>query len=496
MGILGDMQSSFIYKYLSSRCPTPRLSPLLPTTPKSPTAQQTAVNLEVSMESPIDYDGKFISRAGKRWKPSGIRGLLPLEALPGMISMLAGKPNAATFPFQSIDITLKPSAATGEVPETLRLSGPELDAALQYGPTAGHAELLSWVYQLQQRCHGRGKPEEEGWSCAIGAGSQELMDKAFAAICDPEDTILIETPVYSGTLGFLQPTGRTLIEIQSDHHGISATELERVLANWHSDPATSSLKFPKVVYCIPTGSNPTGCSAPIERKRLILELVRKYDLLLLEDDAYYFLHFDRKNRAPSYFSLEKSEGGLTGRVVRFDSLSKIISSGIRLGFVTGPTKILDIINLHTSNTNLQPPSLTQAMIGKLLCHWGFDRFEAHCDQVSKFYSDKLEIVNAAAQKHLAGLAEWNKPVAGMFLWLKLNIAIPGKEEEADSSHLISKRAIQKGVLAVPGFAFLPNAGKSAYVRTSFSLIDVDSADEGFARLASVIREARIEAGLE
>jgi tryptophan aminotransferase len=138
-----------------------------------------------------------------------------------MISMLAGKPNPATFPFESIAITLKPSVATGEVPETLCLSGPELDAALQYGPTAGQAEFLNWVYQLQQRCHCRGKPEDEGWSCAIGAGSQELMEKvspdiisyvveqscwliwlhlllkAFASVCDPEDTILMETPVYS-----------------------------------------------------------------------------------------------------------------------------------------------------------------------------------------------------------------------------------------------------------------------------------------------------------
>jgi len=451
--------------------------------------------------SPIDYDSKFISRAGKRWRPSGIRGLFPLEARPGMISMLAGKPNPATFPFESISITLKPSAAaaaagTGEESETLRLSGSELDAALQYGPTAGQHEFLSWIYQLQQRTHARGKPQDEGWSCAIGAGSQELMEKAFAAVCDPEDTILIETPVYAGTLGFLQPSGRTLIEIQSDHHGICAVQLEQVLANWHSDPATSSLKFPKVVYSIPTGSNPTGSSAPLERKRLILELVRKYDLLLFEDDAYYFLHFDPKNRAPSYFSLEKSDGGQTGRVVRFDSLSKIISSGIRLGFVTGPNRILEIINLHTSNTNLQPSSVTQAITSKLLTHWGHERFSKHCEQVSQFYCEKLEVVNAAAERHLAGLAEWNKPVAGMFLWLKLNIASPGKEHEADSSDLIATRAVQKGVLAVPGFAFLPNAGKSPYVRTSFSLIDAASADEGFARLASVIREARVEAGLD
>lgn len=409
--------------------------------------------------------------------------------------MLAGKPNPATFPFQSIDITLKSPAESGGPPETLTLRGRELDDALQYGPTAGSPEFLSWIHQLQQRYHGRGDPKDEGWACAVGGGSQELMDKAFAAICDPDDSILIETPVYSGTLGFLIPSGRPLIEIQSDHHGISAIELERVLSNWYSDPKTCSLKFPKVVYSIPTGSNPTGCSAPLERKLLILEIVRKYDLLLLEDDAYYFLHYDRKNQAPSYFALEKSQGGQIGRIVRFDSLSKILSSGIRLGFVTGPTRIIEIINLHTSNTNLQPSGVTQAIINKLLRHWGFDRFQAHCDQVSKFYSDKLHVVDAAAQKHLTGLAEWNKPVAGMFLWLKLNIATPGKEEEADSSALISSRALQKGVLAVPGFAFLPNSGKSAHVRTSFSLIDADSADEGFARLASAIKEARIEAGL-
>lgn len=277
---------------------------------------------------------------------------------------------------------------------------------------------------------------------------------------------------------------------------MSAVELERILSNWYSDPTTSSLKFPKVVYTIPTGSNPTGCSAPLERKQLILELVRKYDLLLFEDDAYYFLHFDRAQRAPSYFALEKSEGGQTGRVVRFDSLSKILSSGMRLGFVTGPTRIVDIINLHTSNTNLQPSSVAQAIASKLLHHWGYDAFEAHCDEVAKYYSNKLEVVNAAAQKHLTGLAEWNKPVAGMFLWFKLNIASSDDEKDADSSYLISVHAVQKGVLAVPGFAFLPNSGKSAYVRASFSLIDAELADEGFARLASVVREARAQAGLE
>ncbi|MBW0476966.1 hypothetical protein O181_016681 [Austropuccinia psidii MF-1] len=446
-------------------------------------------------DTPIDYDSEYISQAGRRWQPSGIRGLFPLEERPGMISMLAGKPNPATFPIHSIKLALStPNESSGER-ETLELAGSELAEALQYGPTAGLGSFLPWIYQLQQQTHGRGGPKEEGWSCAIGAGSQELMDKAFSAICNLDDSILLETPVYSGTLGFLVPSGRPLIEIKSDHHGMSADHLEQVLFNWHTNPATRSLKFPKVVYTIPTGSNPTGCSAPLDRKRKILRLVRRYKLLLFEDDAYYFLHYNRAERAPSYFALEKSDVGQMGRVVRFDSFSKIISSGLRLGIVTGPTRIIEIINLHTSNTNLQASSLAQAIASKLCQHWGFDRFEIHCDQVAQFYVSKLQVVDAAARKHLTGLAEWNKPVAGMFLWIKLNIAIPGYEDQADSSALISTKAVEKGVLAVPGFAFFPHTAKTAYVRTSFSLIDEKLADEGFKRLADAVREARAELGL-
>lgn len=129
----------------------------------------------------------------------------------------------------------------------------------------------------------------------------------------------------------------------------------------------------------PTGSNPTGATAPLERRKAILALVQKYNLLLLEDDAYHYLSFDSDHLIPSYFELEGQEGAQKGRVVRFDSFSKILSSGkagfyalspsvkrlsahidveplagMRLGFVTCAPELLNVIDLHTSNTNLQP----------------------------------------------------------------------------------------------------------------------------------------------
>lgn len=453
------------------------------------------------MASEIDYENDYISESGKRWKPSGIRSLFPLEATPGMISMLAGKPNPDTFPFQSISVTLKslaPNNSDGSpiVPEVLTIADQDLDEALQYGPTCGINSFVSWITGLQQLSHRRGDPREENWKTSIGSGSQELMYKAFSAICNPDDSILVETPAYAGVLGLLRPLESNLIEIPSDEYGIKDSDLQSILENWHTDEKTKHMKFPKVVYTCPTGSNPTGASASLPRKQKILALIRKFKLLIMEDDAYFYLHFDRPNRAPSYFELEKSDGGERGRVIRFDSLSKVLSSGMRLGFVTGPVPIMDVIDLHTSNTNLQTPSLTQVIAYKLLNHWGYDGFIAHCDRVAAFYAHKLQVVEAAARKHLEGLADWDRPRAGMFLWFKLRIAKLGEEENACSKALIATTALRNGVLAVPGHEFMPSGRKTVYVRTSFSLIDEETADEGFRRLASAIKEARKEIGLD
>ncbi|KAH9813007.1 pyridoxal phosphate-dependent transferase [Melampsora americana] len=363
------------------------------------------------MASQIDYEKEYISDSGKRWKPSGIRGLFPLEATPGMISMLAGKPNPETFPFQSISVTLKSpvtsnSDGSSVVPEVLTIADRDLDEALQYGPTSGINSFVSWIIGLQQLSHRRGDPKEEG--------SQELIT-----------------------------------EIPSDEYGIKDSDLHSILENWYTDEKTKSMKFPKVVYTCPTGSNPTGASASLPRKQSILALIRKFKLLIMEDDAYFYLHFDRPNRAPSYFELEKSDGGERGRVIRFDSLS-----------------------------------------------WGYDGFIAHCDRVAAFYAHKLQVVEAAARKHLEGLADWDRPRAGMFLWFKLRIAKLGEEENACSKALIATTALRNGVLAVPGYEFMPSGRKTVYVRTSFSLIDEETADEGFRRLASAIKEARKEIGLD
>ncbi|GAA5972634.1 hypothetical protein JCM11641_002947 [Rhodosporidiobolus odoratus] len=433
----------------------------------------------------IDWN-YFISSTGRRWEPSAIRGLFPLEKIPGMVSLLAGKPNAATFPFSSIKVDLKP-IIPGDPVETLTVESAALEEGLQYGPTAGLGSLVKWLENLTEVRHSRPKGD---WRVSVGSGSQDLINKAFHSLVEEGDSILLESPVYSGTLGLLKQFTCDLVEVRVDSAGLDPDDLEDTLTNWSTK--YPGKRFPKLLYTIPTGSNPTGCSCPLERRLRILELVRKHNLLLLEDDAYHFLSFDPDHIIPSYFELEGRNGGETGRVVRFDSFSKILSSGMRLGFLTAAKPLADIIDLHTSNTNLQPSSTTQAMVIVLLNKWGLDGFLAHTRRVAAFYREKRDMFEGVAKKYLDGLATWVSPEAGMFLFLNLHLN-PDGTAGGDSSSLISTTAVQKGVLAVPGAGFLPNEGVSSYVRVSFSLATEEDAELAFQRLRECILEARAEA---
>lgn len=262
--------------------------------------------------------------------------------------------------------------------------------------------------------------------------------------------------------------------------------MREILENW-----PSSKPKPKLFYTVPYGSNPTGNTATVERRLEVLALSREHDFFILEDDPYYNLYFGPPNRPPSYFELERDLPEV-GRVLRFDSLSKIMSSGLRVGFASGPEPILRVMDLHSMAVNLQASSFSQMIALKVLSAWGYDGFTAHTARVAQFYREKRDVFEAAMQRHLAGLAEWTSPEAGMFFWFKLVLNEPGsgEESEGDSEYIIRTTALERGVLALPGAAFYPNPRKTPYVRASFSLLPEDQVDEALRRLREVILEAR------
>ncbi|KAK1145514.1 hypothetical protein N8T08_004072 [Aspergillus melleus] len=414
----------------------------------------------------------LFSKRVQQYEPGAIRSLLPLEVLPGMISLVAGKPNPETFPFSDISISLKDSNGHRIVLEEGRLS-----EALQYGLPGGNAELIKWFEELQRRVHGIG--DHQGWACCIGNGSQELIHRAFQVFADLGDPVLIETPAYPGVVGFLRADGHQLIEVQSDAEGLNPVDLERVLFAWPGK------RRPRVLYTIPTGSNPTGQSCTEIRKAQILRLAKQFNFMIFEDDAYSFLNFEESlNRARSYLSLETEVNGETGRVLRFDSLSKIVSAGMRLGILTGPLPAVQKVVRLTENINLQPSSTTQMLALTLLNHWGHTGFLEHCDRAATFYCQRRNAFAAAAERHLQGRATWEIPSAGMFFWLTLLLP-PGQ----DSFEILSRQGKKNGILAIPGVAFLPNQRSSCQLRVSYSLLPEEQMVEACQRIAKLVDNA-------
>ncbi|WVQ81374.1 hypothetical protein IAT38_003498 [Cryptococcus sp. DSM 104549] len=449
--------------------------------PGTPQNGPVKTNGEKKAFSPRD----FLSDRAKVAEIDGIRGLMSCEG-PGIVSFLAGRPNPSTFPFDSITLNLKPPLGVPEsansLPESVVIDGEDLNASLQYGPSPGLHKFTNLLADVQSHVHGRKR--DGTWAISCGSGSQDLMYKGFTALLNPGDPVLLETPIYSGALPPLKYLRCEMVEVDVDDQGGSAVNLEKVLREW-----PEGKKRPKVLYTSPVGSNPSGCSAPRERKLEVLAVCKKYGVLVFEDDPYYFL---AQKHIPSYWSLETEVYPEGGHVLRFDSFSKLLSAGLRLGFATGPKEILHAIDVTTAGANLHTSGVSQAVALRLLQHWGIEGFLRHGRAVADLYAERREIFEKIAHKHLDGLAKWVSPVAGMFLWIDLSPA-----GITDSYELIRHEALAKGVLGVPGMAFYPSGRKSPHVRLSFSIIDLEEETElGFSRLAAAIKEKRKELGLE
>eukprot|EP00842_Homolaphlyctis_polyrhiza_P000867 jgi/Hompol1/1781/HPOL_002758-RA len=402
-----------------------------------------------------------------RRKSSYVRAsysLASVEEIDIALQRLRGLPHPSSFPFKSLQYSLQ----NGEVVE---VPAEQLKEGLQYSATPGIPSLVNWLRNLQSHEHGR---KADSFDVCVGVGSQDLLTKAFDALINEGDHMLIEAPAYVGVLAYLRPLGAKFVEVEIDQDGLNPAAMEQALANWR-DPATR----PKVLYTVPTAGNPTGSSTTFERKKQIYDIARKYNIIIIEDDPYYYLQFDK--RTPSYFSFDTD-----GRVLRSDSFSKVLSAGARLGWMSGPKQLIDMVVLHGMASNLHPSGISQIVIGSLLEKWGIEGFNRHCDGVSAFYKTKLDAFLESARRHLDGIAEFVVPTAGMFVWLKLI----GVEDTMD---LIKRKALDKKVLLVPGGEFLPNTRPTPYVRASYSLASEKDMDTALQRLRDLVLEARAEA---
>ncbi|XP_047191874.1 kynurenine/alpha-aminoadipate aminotransferase, mitochondrial-like isoform X2 [Scophthalmus maximus] len=399
-----------------------------------------------------------------------------MRSPPTLISLAGGSPNPNTFPFESASITVTNG-------QTVTFDAATMKRALQYSPSSGIPELLTWMKNLQKDLHNPPTaaytPEKGQMDMCVTTGSQEGLCKVFEMLVNPGDNVLLDAPTYSGTLAALQPLGCNLINVPSDQHGIIPTALKEVLSRWDpSEVHEPGSTAPRLLYTIPNGGNPTGASMTAQRKKDVYELARQYDMLIIEDDPYYFLQFDKQPWTPTFLSMD-----VDGRIIRTDSFSKILSSGLRIGFVTGPKPLVERVVLHIQASTMHTSTFTQLMVSQLLHSWGREGFLQHIDRVIEFYRKQRDAMITSADRWLKDVAEWHAPSAGMFLWIKL-------KGISDTQKLIMEKALEKEVLLVPGGVFMINSNEACpYIRAAFSLSSPEQMDEGFRRLSSLIKES-------
>lgn len=401
----------------------------------------------------IDHS-KYFTKASSSRKPSAIRDLQKYTAIKGIISFGGGLPNPSLFPLESITLNLKGG-------EKITLTETETKQMLQYGGSKGFGPLLEFLRNLQLKIHS----PSVAFDCLIGSGSQDLITRTMESLLECGDCILIEEPTYVGILAFLKPMGVKVIGVETDEFGIIPESLNSCIKN-------AEVK-PKCVYIVPVSGNPTGVSTSIERKKQIYEICSSNDILILEDDPYFYLQYELPY-VPSFLSIDTR-----GLVIRFDSFSKIISGGSRVGFITAAEYVIQRLELQKQCTDLHTSIPSQMIVYKLCQHWGIDGFIEHTRKVASFYDGRCLVFCSLLDKYLKGKVTYSRPTSGMFIWLKL-IGIE------DSNELITTKAREALILILPGKEFYYDNRTSGHCRLSFSIASDEEMELGISRLATLL----------
>jgi len=417
----------------------------------------------------MNYD-RFFSETAQLRQPSWIKKFAdPTSKIPHQLD--GGYPHSDCFPFKSANFTLKDGT---EIP----LEGKLLDEALMYTALRGYPPLVAHMKDLQKRLHNPPRWNDESDSrtdVIITAGSADGLSKGLDLLVNPGDYILVQEPGYATVLAALTAYRPNVIPMEEDEQGINPQAVRKALSRWTPEQCRKAKSgVPKVMYLVPNSSNPSGAMLSLERRKELYQIARDYDLIILEDDAYYFLQFAGEY-LPSFLSLDED-----GRVLRFDTFSKTLSAGMRLGMITGPIQMIDKIEIQTLSSSL-PSVLGMVIVSELFRKWGYEGFMKHCEGARALYRRQCAIVTAAADKWLTGLGEWTPPKGGMFLWVKVHGI-------KDSTHLVVERLRKKGVSVISGIGFNFNMKESPFVRISYSRVTEEQIHTALQLLAEAIKE--------
>jgi DNA-binding transcriptional MocR family regulator len=384
---------------------------------------------------------------------SAIRELFKLLGKPGIISFAGGFPDSAMFDVEGIRAAS--NAALTEEP----------GAALQYGATEGYNPLRE---QLAAFMTAKGAKEVAADNLIVTTGSQQALDLLGKTLISPGDKVIVEGPTFLATIQCFRLYGAELISAPIDGNGVKTDELEKLIAEHQ----------PKFLYLIPTFGNPSGAMLSLARRKQVLEMAVKHNTLIVEDDPYGDLYFGDAP-PPSLLNLSASVPGSRELLVHCGSLSKVLSPGLRVGWMIGPAELLAKATMCKQFSDAHTSTFAQATAAQYL---KAGRMPATLANVRKVYAERAQAMGDALRNDLGDAIEFVQPQGGLFVWARLT----GAGGKVQDGNVLAKRAIEKGVAFVPGTPFFCANPDHATFRLSFATADADKIREGVARLAQAL----------
>ena len=384
---------------------------------------------------------------------SAIRELFKLLGKPGIISFAGGFPDSAMFDVDGIREAS--NAALAKDP----------GAALQYGATEGFNPLRE---QLAAFMAQKGAKDVAPDQLIVTTGSQQALDLLGKTLISPGDKVIVEGPTFLATIQCFRLYGAELVSAPIDGNGVQTVKLEQLIAE-HK---------PKFVYLIPTFGNPSGAMLSAERRKRVLELAVKYNTIIVEDDPYGDLYFGEAP-PPSLLAMSPQVPGSRELLVHCGSLSKVLSPGLRVGWMIGPAELLAKATMCKQFSDAHTSTFAQATAAEYL---KAGRMPATLDKVRSVYAQRARTMGDALRQALGDAVSFVQPQGGLFVWARLT----GASGKVADGNEYAKRAIEQGVAFVPGAPFFCANPDPATFRLSFATAPEDKILEGVSRLAKAL----------
>ncbi len=381
---------------------------------------------------------------------SEVRALFAVASRPEVVSLAGGMPFVSALPLDTVSSSME---------RVMRDRGP---AALQYGSGQGTPELREHILEIMALEGIRAGVDD----VVVTTGSQQALDLVAKLFLNPGDVVLAESPSYVGAMGIFRSYQAEVAHVAMDADGMIPQALTEAIQSLRAQG-----KSLKLLYLIPNFHNPAGVTLSSERRLAIIDIARSEGILILEDNPYGLLWFDRP--APAAMRSVEQDG-----IVYLGSFSKTLAPGFRVGWALAPHAIREKLVLAAEAAILSPSSLNQMIISDYLDHADW---KGQIDVFRGLYRERRDAMLEALEQQLPDLT-WTVPNGGFYVWLTLG-------EGLDSKAMLP-RAVKELVAYTPGTAFFADGSGRGHLRLSFCYPTPAEIKEGVRRLASVVRDER------